>query len=50
MRGCTNLKSQDKGSGKAQESGSSDAPKNNRLYALLSRGEQENSPDVVIDI
>ena len=47
MRDCPNLKSQDKGSGQAQASGSSDAPKKNRFYALRSRGEKENSPDLV---
>ena len=47
MRDCPNLKSQYKGSGQAQASGSSDAPKKNRFYALRSRGEQETSPDVV---
>ncbi|XP_069151902.1 uncharacterized protein [Solanum lycopersicum] len=47
MRDCPNLKSQDKGSGQAQASGSSDGPKKNHFYALLSKGEQETSPDVV---
>ena len=47
MRDCPNFKSQDKGSVQAQASGSSDAPKKNRFYALRSRGEQETSPDVV---
>ena len=47
MRGCPNLKIQDKGSCQAQAIGSSDAPKKNLFYALRSRGEQENSPDVV---
>ena len=50
MRASTNLKSQDKGSGKAQESGSNDYYKKNHFYALLSRGEQETSPDVVNDM
>ena len=31
----------------AQASGSSDAPKKNRFYALMSRGEKEISPNVV---
>ncbi|XP_069150141.1 uncharacterized protein [Solanum lycopersicum] len=48
MRDCQNLKSQDKCSGQAQASGSSDSPKKNRFYALRSRGEQATSPDVVI--
>ena len=39
-RDCPNLKSQDKGSGQAQASGSSDAPKKNYFYALRSRCEQ----------
>ena len=41
------MKSQDKGSDKAQASGSSDAPKKNHFYALRSRDEKETSPDVV---
>ena len=48
MRNCPNLKSQEKGSGQAQASGSSDAPKKNRFYALHSRGKKETSPEVVI--
>ena len=48
MRDCPDLKSQDKGSGQAKESGCSYAPKKNRFYALRSRVEQETSPDVVI--
>ena len=40
MRDCSNLKSQDKGSGQAQASGSTDAPNKNLFYALHSRGEQ----------
>ena len=40
MRDCPNLKSQDKGSGQVQASGSRDAPKKNRFYALHSRGEK----------
>ena len=47
MRDCPNLKSQDKGSGQAQASGSSDGPKKNHFYALHSRGEQETSLDIV---
>ena len=47
VRDCPNVRGQDKGSGKAQASGSSDAPKKNRFYALRSKGEQETSPDVV---
>ena len=50
MRDCQNLKSQDKGSGQSQASGSSDASKKNLLYALRSRGEQETSPYVVTGI
>ena len=49
LRDYPNLKSQDKGSGQAQASGSSDAPKKNRFYALRSRGEQETSPDMVTE-
>ena len=40
------MKVQEKG-GQAQVSGSNEAPKNNRFYALRSRGEQETSPGVV---
>ena len=40
MRDYPNLKSQYKGSGQAQASGSSDAPKKNRFYALRSKGEK----------
>ena len=47
MIDCPNLKSQDKFSEQAQASGSSYAPKNNRFYAIRSRGEQETSLDVV---
>ena len=47
IRYCPNLKSQDKGSGQAQASDSSDAPQKNRFYAFSSRGEQETSPDLV---
>ena len=46
-RDCPNMKSQDKGSGQAQESGSSDAPKTTRFHALRSRGEKKTSPNVV---
>ncbi|XP_069148114.1 uncharacterized protein [Solanum lycopersicum] len=46
VRDCPNVKVQEKG-GQAQVSGSNKAPKNNRFYALRSRGEQETSPDVV---
>ncbi|XP_069148214.1 uncharacterized protein [Solanum lycopersicum] len=47
MRFCPNLKSQNKSSGQAQASDSSDAPKKNHFYALRYRLEQETSPDVV---
>ena len=47
MKYFPNLKSQDKVRDQVQTSESSDAPKKNHLYALRSRGEQENSPDVV---
>ena len=47
MRDSSNMKSQEKGSGKAQPSCSSDSPKKNCFYALRSRGDQETSPDVV---
>ena len=40
------LKGQDM-SVKPQASGSNKAPKKNHFYALISRGEQKNSPDVV---
>ena len=46
MRDFPNLNGQEKGC-QAQASGSSDVPKNNRFYAIHSRGEQETSPDVV---
>ena len=41
------MEGQYKGSGQAQASGSSDAPKKNHFYALRSRDEKETSPDVV---
>ena len=42
------MKVQDKGSGQAQSIYSNvDAPRKNRFYTLLSRDEQESSPDVV---
>lgn len=47
MRNCLNLWSQDKGCGKAQASCSSDSPKKNHFYAILYRGKQETSPDMV---
>ena len=47
MIDCPNVKSQDKGSGKALASGCTDGPKKNRFYVLRSRSEQETSPDVV---
>ena len=47
MRDCPNMKIQDKGSGQAQVSGSSDDPKKNYFYALRYSGEQETSPDMV---
>ena len=42
----SNVKGQDNGA-QTQESGSSDAPKKNRFYALHSRGEQDTSSDVL---
>ena len=39
MRDYSNMKSQDKGSGQAQASGSNEEPKKNCFYALRSRGE-----------
>ncbi|XP_069154383.1 uncharacterized protein [Solanum lycopersicum] len=45
-----NVRGQDKGSGQVQASGSNEAPKKNRFYALCSNSEQETSPDVVIDM
>ncbi|XP_069155744.1 uncharacterized protein [Solanum lycopersicum] len=50
VRDCPNVRGQDKGSGQAQSSGFNDAPKMNRFYALLSRGEQETSANVVTSI
>ena len=47
VRYCPNVKGQDNGGSQAQESGSNDAPKKNRFYALRCRGEQETSLDVV---
>ncbi|XP_069151938.1 uncharacterized protein [Solanum lycopersicum] len=47
MRDYPNFMSQDKGSGQAQASGSSNAPKKNHFYPLLSGGEQKTSPEVV---
>ena len=47
VRDCSNVRDQDKGSGQTQESGSNEAPKKYRFYALRSRGEQETSPHVV---
>ena len=41
------MRGQNKGSGEAQASGSSDAAKKNRFYALRSRDEQETSLDVM---
>ena len=40
------MKGKDK-SGQAQASGSNEAPKKNRFYALRSMGEQETSSDMV---
>ena len=48
MRDFPILKSQDKDCGQAQASGSSDAPKKNRFYALRSRGEKDISLNVLI--
>ncbi|XP_069143408.1 uncharacterized protein [Solanum lycopersicum] len=47
VREFPNVRIQDKGSGQAQASGSTKAPKKNRFYAVCCRGEQEISPDVV---
>ncbi|XP_069148008.1 uncharacterized protein [Solanum lycopersicum] len=48
VRDCPNVRSKEKGSVKAQSSGSTFySPKKNRFYDLHSRGEQEESPDVV---
>ena len=42
------MRVQEKGSSQAQSSGpSTDAPKKNNFYALRSKGDQEESPDVV---
>ncbi len=48
IRDCPILKSQDKGSGQAQSSCCSAAPKKNHFYVICSRVEQETFPDVVI--
>lgn len=50
MRDCPNLNSQDKGSGQAQESGSSDAPNKNRFYSHHASGDQETSPNVATNM
>ena len=47
FRDCLNVRVQDKGSGKAQESGSNEASKKNCINALRSRVEHACSPDVV---
>ena len=47
VRSYPNVRTQDKGSGHAQASGSSDSPKKNRFYSLCSRGKQDTSPNVV---
>ena len=46
VRDSLNLKGQEKGA-QAQANVSSDDPKKNLFYALLSRGEQETFPDMV---
>ena len=50
VRDYHNVRGQDKGSGQAQASGSNEALKKNRFYALRSRGKQDTSPDVVTGI
>ena len=50
VRDLRNVRVQDKRSVQAQESGSNEASKKNRFYALRSRGEQDISPDVVTGI
>ncbi|XP_015075520.1 uncharacterized protein LOC107019612 [Solanum pennellii] len=48
VKDCSNVRSQVKGNDKTQPSGPNyEAPKMNRFYELKSRGEQENSTDVV---
>ena len=47
IRDFPNVRGQYKGSGKAQASGSNEAPKKNHFYTLRSRGEKDTSPDVV---
>ena len=47
VRSYPNVRTQDKGSGHAQASGSNDVQKKQRFYALHSRGEQEIYLDVV---
>ena len=44
------MRYKDKGSCQAQASGSNEAPKKNCFYALHSRGDQENSPNVITGI
>ena len=44
------MKGQNKSSGQAQSSCSSDAPKKNRFYALCSSGKQLTSPNVVTNM
>ena len=41
------MRSQNKGSGQAQASGSNDTPNKNHFYDVRSKGEKETSPDVV---
>ena len=48
VRDLPNVRSQDKGGSQDQASGSNEAPKKNRFYALYSRRAQETSPDAVI--
>ena len=43
VRYCPNVRGKDKSSDQTQESGSNEAPKENRFYALHSRGDQETS-------
>ncbi|TMW89230.1 hypothetical protein EJD97_017470 [Solanum chilense] len=48
VRDCPSIKGLEKG-GQDYASGSNEAPKKNRFYALRSRGEKETSPDVVAE-
>ena len=50
VRDFPKVRDEEKVGGQAQASDSNESQKNNHLYALCSRGEQETSPDVVTDM